>query len=101
MNITEVKIRRIFPDDGTTKMRALVSITIDDCLAIHDIKVIENNGRFFLAMPSRKVENTTYNEKSFADIVHPINAEVRKEMEETVLSMYFSVVENMEEEGEI
>ncbi len=91
MTITEVKIRKTYSGG---RLRALVSITIDHELAIHDIKVIEGSQRLFVAMPSRKEEN------GFRDIVHPINPETRVKLEELILSVYREYIETMEaEEG--
>lgn len=84
MNITEVKVRRICKD---SKMKALVSITIDGDFAVHDIKVIEGNDRLFVAMPSRKDESGT-----FRDVVHPISAQARGVLEEKVLTAYEDAV---------
>ncbi len=80
MEITDVKIRKIMTDG---RLRAVVSVTIDDMLAVHDIKVVQGDERLFVAMPSRKDENGV-----FRDIVHPIAASSRKLIEETVLDAY-------------
>lgn len=82
MNITDVRIRKTYQDN---RLRALVSITIDDAIAIHDIKVIQGPERIFVAMPSRKEENGVYR-----DIVHPISSSVRKNIEDIILSAYYS-----------
>ncbi len=80
MNITDVKIRKMF-EDGP--MKAIASVTFDDQLAVHDIKVIYARERYFIVMPSRKNADETYR-----DIVHPINAAFREELEEAVLREY-------------
>ncbi|MEF9984660.1 MAG: septation regulator SpoVG [Oscillospiraceae bacterium] len=80
MNITDIRIRRTYDD---TRLKALVSVTIDNDMAIHDIKVIEGPERLFVAMPSRKDDNGV-----FRDICHPITVEGRKSLEEKVLSAY-------------
>ena len=80
MQITDIKIRKTF-DDGPLK--AVVSLTFDAQLAVHDIKVIYANDRFFIVMPSRKNGDGTYR-----DIVHPINADFRVMVEEAVLAAY-------------
>ncbi|MGN1102122.1 MAG: septation regulator SpoVG [Huintestinicola sp.] len=86
MTITETKIRSInTTEEG--RLRAVVSITIDDCLAIHDIKVIEGDEKLFVAMPSRKDENGM-----FRDIVHPIDSETRETLEEVILDAYLRYV---------
>ena len=80
MQITDIKIRKFF-DEGP--MKAVVSVTFDDCLAVHDIKVIYARDRFFIVMPSRKNPDGTYR-----DIVHPINAQFRAQLEEAVIDAY-------------
>lgn len=80
MNITEIKIRKTY-NEG--RLRALVSVTIDHDLAVHDIKVIEGPERFFIAMPSRREDNGV-----FRDVVHPISAKARHEMESLILEEY-------------
>ena len=64
-------------------MKAIVSVTFDDSLAVHDVKVIYAREKYFVVMPSRKNPDGTYR-----DIVHPINADFRGEMEEMVLRAY-------------
>lgn len=81
MEITSVKIRKAF-EEGT--MRAIASVTLDEQVAIHDIKVIYAGERYFIVMPSRKVA-----ENSFRDIVHPINSEFRGKLEKAVIDAYF------------
>ena len=80
MNITDIRIRKL-TNEG--RLRAVISITIDDAIAIHDIKVIEGPNRLFVAMPSRREENGT-----FRDVVHPISAGAREYMENTILEAY-------------
>ncbi|MBC8595384.1 septation regulator SpoVG [Qingrenia yutianensis] len=80
MNITSIKIKK-FATEG--KMRAIASITIDDCFAIHDVKVIENNGKVFVAMPNKRLKDGT-----FKDVAHPINIETRKLIEDAVIEAY-------------
>ncbi len=80
MQITDIKIRKLF-DDGP--MKAIVSVTFDDALAVHDIKVIYARERYFIVMPSRKNPDGTYR-----DIVHPINAAFRAELETAVIDAY-------------
>ena len=80
MQITDIKIRKFF-DEGP--MKAIVSVTFNDCLAVHDIKVIYARDRFFIVMPSRKNPDGSYR-----DIVHPINAEFRSALEEAVIDAY-------------
>ena len=80
MQITNVKVRKLF-DEGP--MRAVVSVTFDDQLAVHDIKVIYARDRYFMVMPNRKNEDDTYR-----DTVHPINASFRQTLEDAVLRAY-------------
>ena len=80
MNITDTKIRKIFKEGA---LRAIVSVTLDECLAIHDIKVIQGNSRLFVAMPSRQDENGIYR-----DIIHPIYPEAREKLENEILTAY-------------
>ena len=80
MNITDVRVRKVA---RSGKMKAVVSITIDDVFVVHDIKVIEGSERLFVAMPSRRDE-----QGSFRDICHPITAEARQTMEDKILAAY-------------
>ena len=80
MQITDVKVRKLF-DEGP--MRAIVSVTFDAQLAVHDIKVINARDKFFIVMPSRKNPDDTYR-----DIVHPINAQFRSVLENAVIAAY-------------
>jgi stage V sporulation protein G len=80
MQITDIKIRKVF-DDGP--MKAIVSVTFDGQLAVHDVKVINARDKFFIVMPSRKNPDDTYR-----DIVHPINAEFRAMLEREVIAAY-------------
>ena len=89
MIITETKIRSINTTDES-RLKAIVSITIDNCLAIHGIKVIEGDDRLFVAMPSRK-ENGV-----FRDIVHPIDAKTRDMIEDAILESYTRYVMTVE-----
>ena len=80
MQITDIKVRKTF-DEGPLK--AVVSLTFDAQLAVHDIKVIHANDRYFIVMPSRKNGDGTYR-----DITHPISADFRMMIEEAVLTAY-------------
>ena len=80
MVISDIKIRKLF-DEGP--MKAIVSVTFDGQLALHDIKVISVREKNFIVMPSRKNPDGTYR-----DIAHPINAEFRAMLEEEVLRAY-------------
>jgi len=91
MEITDIKVRKLFGDDGT--MKAIVSVTFDDQLALHDIKVINARDKFFIVMPSRKNPDNTYR-----DIVHPINASFRSLLENAVIEAYNEALLNAEAE---
>ena len=80
MKITDVRIRKIFTEGP---MKAIASVTFDNQLVVHDIKVINAKDKYFIVMPSRKNPDDTYR-----DIVHPINAEFRALLEEAVKSAY-------------
>ena len=80
MQITDIKVRKLF-DEGP--MKAIVSVTFDGQLALHDVKVISARDKIFIVMPSRKNPDGTYR-----DIVHPINSEFRVSMEEQILEAY-------------
>lgn len=80
MNITDVRVRKVAKD---SKMKAVVSITIDDVFVVHDIKVIEGEKGLFIAMPSRKSTDGEYR-----DIAHPINSETREVLQNLILKAY-------------
>lgn len=92
MVITDVKIRKLFDD---SPMKAIASVTFDDQLAVHDIKVINTTDKLFIVMPSRKNPDNT-----FRDIVHPINAGFRAELEKAVLEAYEAKLAEAEQENE-
>ncbi|MBQ9827381.1 MAG: septation regulator SpoVG [Lachnospiraceae bacterium] len=91
MNITDIRVRKI---DREGKMRAVASITLDDVFVVHDIKVIEGDNGLFIAMPSRKSSDG-----EFRDIVHPINSDTRKEMQDKILAEYEKVLAREEPEN--
>ena len=80
MQITDIKVRKLF-DEGP--MKAIISVTFDGQLAVHDIKVIYAREKYFIVMPSRKNPDDTYR-----DIVHPINAQFRGMLEDAVIRAY-------------
>ena len=90
MQITDVRVRKV-PKEG--KMRAVVSITIDDVFVVHDIKVIEGEKGLFIAMPSRKASDGEYR-----DIAHPINSETRDKIQSLILEKYQEVASESEDE---
>lgn len=88
MNITDVRVRKVAKEG---KMKAVVSITIDDEFVVHDIKVIEGEKGLFIAMPSRKATDGEYR-----DIAHPINSETRDRIQKLILERYQSVLSEEE-----
>ena len=80
MNITDVRVRKVAKEG---KMKAVVSITIDEEFVVHDIKVIEGEKGLFIAMPSRKASDGEYR-----DIAHPINSETRDKIQKVILDKY-------------
>ena len=81
MQITDVSVRKVVAKVG--KLKAVVSITIDDEFVVHDIKVIEGEKGLFIAMPSRKPADGEYR-----DTAHPINSETRERMQKLILEKY-------------
>ena len=84
MQITDVRVRKIAKDG---KMKAVVSITLDNEFVVHDIKVIEGDKGLFIAMPSKKVA-----EGEFRDIAHPINSVTRENMQRIILEKYETAI---------
>lgn len=83
MNITDVRIRKITTEG---KMKAIVSITLDNEFVVHDIKIIEGQSGNFIAMPSRRTPDG-----EFKDIAHPINTETREKIQKSILDEYEKV----------
>ena len=83
MRITDVRVRKV---EKEGKMKAVVSITIDEEFVVHDIKVIEGDKGLFIAMPSRKASDGEYR-----DIAHPINSATRDKIQQLVLKKYREV----------
>ncbi len=79
MDITEV---RVFPVNEE-KLKAYVTITLDHCFVVRDLKVINGNSGLFIAMPAKRRKDGT-----FKDIAHPLNSETRERMEKTILAEY-------------
>lgn len=82
MKISDVRIRLVNKEDNNLK--AVASITLDECFVVHDIKVIDSSEGAFIAMPSRKTNDGTYK-----DIAHPINTETREILKKAILSAYY------------
>ena len=85
MEISDIKIRKTMHEG---RLRAVVSITIDNAIAIHDIKLVQGDERLFVAMPSRREDNGV-----FHDIIHPISSEVRDELEEKIVRAYENYIQ--------
>ena len=94
MQITDIKIRKTFDDDGP--MKAIASVTFDHELALHDIKVIYAKEKLFIVMPSRKNTDGFYR-----DIAHPITAKFRATLEAAVLDAYKAAKENETAEDDV
>lgn len=94
MQITDVRIRKIAAEG---KMKAIISITIDNEFVVHDIKVIEGQNGLFIAMPSRKTPDG-----EFKDIAHPINSDTREKIQSLILEAYAEakIVEPISKEAE-
>ena len=80
MKVTDVRLRKIQTDG---RMKALVSITLDEAFVIHDLRVIEGNSGLFVAMPSKRTPDG-----EFRDIAHPINSVMRQEIQDAVMKVY-------------
>lgn len=90
MEITDVRVRKVAKEG---KMKAVVSITIDEEFVVHDIKVIEGDKGLFIAMPSRKSADGEY-----WDIAHPINSQTRERIQQMILEKYEDALLNAPEE---
>lgn len=80
LKITDIRVKKVSTDN---KMKAVVSVTFDNAFVVHDIKIIEGQDKLFTAMPSRKTP-----EGEYKDIAHPINSEMRADMESQILAKY-------------
>lgn len=80
MKVTDVRLRKIQTDG---RMKALVSITLDEAFVIHDLRVIEGNSGLFVSMPSKRTPDG-----EFRDIAHPINSDMRQEIQDAVMKVY-------------
>ena len=89
MNITDVRVRKISKEG---KMKAVVSVTIDDEFVVHDIKVIEGDKGLFIAMPSSRSSDGEYR-----DVAHPINTSTRERLQAVILEAYEKAEESPEE----
>ena len=84
MNITDIKIRKLFPEG---ELRAILSITFDNQLVVHDVKLIKNGERIIVAMPNRRIQT------GYLDIVHPVNSEFRIVIDNAIRKAYADALE--------
>lgn len=85
MEISDIKIRKTM-NEG--RLRAVVSITLDNEIAVHDIKLVQGDERMFVAMPSRREDGGI-----FRDIIHPISSNAREKLEEEILDAYHKYIQ--------
>lgn len=83
MQITDVRIKK---NDNEGVLKAMASVVIDDAIVIHNIKLLDNGKGFFISMPSRK------SDKGFVDYVHPINQEIRNQLQNAIIEEYGKAV---------
>lgn len=93
MEIGDVRIREVRQTDG--RLRAVASVTIDNCFVVHDIRIFERDGNLFVAMPSRRTS-----EGGFKDIAHPLNSETREYMQSAILQAYRDFLAAKHEESD-
>jgi stage V sporulation protein G len=82
VEITDIRVRKVA---GEGKLKAYVTVTFDDCLVVHNVKIIEGKNGVFIAMPSRKTRAGDYK-----DVAHPIHPEFRTELQNKILEKYDS-----------
>lgn len=92
MQITDVRVRKVAAKEG--KLKAVVSITIDNEFVVHDIKVIEGEKGLFIAMPSRRTSDGEYR-----DTAHPINSETRERLQKLILEKFEAAIAEDAEEA--
>lgn len=80
MKITEIKIRKLFDESA---LKAIVSVTFDNCFTVHDIKVVYANSKYFTVMPNKKSKDGR-----ISDVAHPINREFRESLEREIINHY-------------
>ena len=93
MNISEVRVRLVKKDEG--KLKAVASVTIDNCFVVHDVKILEGSEGYFIAMPSKKTPDGEYK-----DIVHPLTTETRELLKKSVLEEFEKVKSQIAADGE-
>ena len=92
MKITDVRVKVV---NSESRLRGVATITFDDSFVVHDIRIIEGENGLFVAMPSKKTPNGT-----FRDIAHPIHGEMRKMIEDAIVSAYQELLDAPEEHDE-
>lgn len=92
MEITDIRVRKV---NSEGKLKAVVSVTFDGAFVIHDIKLIENEGRMFISMPNKRVRSGEYK-----DIAHPVNPKMREVLERSVISAYEDYLKTLAEPEE-
>ena len=80
MEVTEIRIDRLIDN---SRLKAYVSISLDNELAIHNIRIVENDGKFIVSMPSRRGKDGDY-----LDFVHPVNQEFRNKLTDMIINKY-------------
>jgi len=93
VKITDVRVRHVSSD---SRLKGVVTITFEDAFVVHDIRVIEGENGLFVAMPSKKMPNG-----GFRDIAHPIHSEMRKQIEEAIISAYEETLQSEAEGSEV
>ena len=88
MKITDVRLKKV---DGHNRLKAIASVTINDCFVIHELRIIDGDNGLFIAMPSRKTA-----EGEYRDIAHPINSETRELLQKKILGAYEEALKTQE-----
>lgn len=86
MQITDVRVRLSKKEDGVLK--AVASVTIEDCFVVHDIKILSGDNGPYIRMPSKKVPDAATGKDVYKDIAHPIKTEVREELSKLIIAAY-------------
>ena len=87
MKVSDIRIKIV--EKENSKLKAYVSITIDECFVVHDIRVIEGKDGYFVSMPAKKAPDGSH-----IDIVHPINTETRMSLKEQIVEAYLNALKN-------
>ena len=87
MKITSVNVRKI--EKENSRIRGIASVVLDECFAVHGIRIIEGDGGLFIAMPSRKTNNDEYH-----DVAHPITQECRQMFQDAIIEEYNNLEED-------